>query len=64
MYYGRPATIALFAKNKGGGVVLHIPKQNGVKIAPMAVKRTFSDFYIVECFFAVFYEIASLFIVT
>ena len=37
-------TIALFAKKKGGGVVLHISKQKGVKIAPMAIKRTFSDF--------------------
>ena len=33
-------TIALFAKNKGGGV--------GVTIALMAIKTTFSDFYIAE----------------
>ena len=41
-------TIALFARNKGGVVVLHISKQKGVKIAPMAIKTTFSDFYIAE----------------
>ena len=51
-------TIALFAKNKGGGVLLHISKQKGVKIAPMAIKTTFSDF------FRSLYEIDSLFIVT
>ena len=34
----------------GGGVVLHISKQYGVKIAPMAIKRTFSHFCIAECF--------------
>ena len=49
--FGDDITIALCAKNKGGGVVLHISKQYGVKIAPMAIKRTFSHFYIAECFF-------------
>ena len=45
--------------------MLHISKQKGVKIAPMAIKRTFSDFYGAECFFLwSFYEIDSLFIVT
>ena len=48
--FGDNITIALFAKNKGGGVVLHISKQYGVKIAPMAIKRTFSHFYTAECF--------------
>ena len=46
-------TIALFAKTKGEWLVLHISKQKGVKIAPMAIKRTFSNFYIAECFFVV-----------
>ena len=36
--------IALFAKNKGGGPVLHISKHKGVKTAPMSIKTTFSDF--------------------
>ena len=40
--------IALFAKNKGGRVGLHISKQKAVKIAPMAIKTTFSDFYTAE----------------
>ena len=45
--------------------MLYISKQKGMKIAPMAIKRTFSDFYRVECFFLwSFYEIDSLFIVT
>ena len=45
--------------------MLYISKQKGVKIAPMAIKRTLSDFYRAECFFFwSFYEIDSLFIVT
>ena len=31
--------------------MLYISKQKGVKIAPMAIKRTLSDFYRAECFF-------------
>ena len=46
--FQREITIALFAKNKGGGVVLHISKQKRVKIAQMAMRTTFSDFYIAE----------------
>ena len=41
-------TIALYAKNKGRGGGVAYFKQKGVKIAPMAIKTTFSDFYIAE----------------
>ena len=45
--------------------MLYISKQKGVKIPPMAIKRTFSNFYRAEWFFLwSFYEIDSLFIVT
>ena len=49
--FQREITVALFAKNKrrgGGGAGLDISKQKGVKIALMAMKTTFDDFYMAE----------------